>query len=260
VDALARRLELKRKINDGEPTVGLFIKIASAHVVEMLGSVGIDFVVLDAEHAPFSIDTINNCIMAGRCAGVEVLVRVSSLRSTEIQAVLDMGAAGVVVPHITCADDALNAVGAAKFFGGRRGFSTSHRAADFGSMSMDSFRDYNDRSVIVIGQIEDADTVSSIDTILSVSELDALFIGPVDLSISHGVTDLNNHSVKNSIDKICKACKEADHRLGLFVATLDQVAKHIPEGISLFFVGTDQMLLRNAVSDMVEGFRDKVGC
>ena len=86
MDALARRFELKRKINDGEPTVGLFIKIPSAHVVEMLGSVGIDFVVLDAEHAPFSIDTINNCIMAGRCAGVEVLVRVSSLRSTEIQA------------------------------------------------------------------------------------------------------------------------------------------------------------------------------
>ena len=110
MDALARRLELKRKINGGEPTVGLFIKIASAHVVEMLGSVGIDFVVLDAEHAPFSIDTINNCIMAGRCAGVEVLVRVSSLRSTEIQAVLDMGAAGVVVPHITCADDALSSI------------------------------------------------------------------------------------------------------------------------------------------------------
>ena len=256
----SRRLDLKRKINKGEPTVGLFIKIPCAHVVEMLEPAGIDFVVLDAEHASFSTETIDKCIMAGKCAGIEVLVRVRSLQSSEIQSVLDMGAAGIVVPHITCEDDVINAVASARYFDGKRGFSTSHRAAGFGSMSMDSFRDLSDRSVIVIGQIEDADALLSIDKILSASRLDALFIGPIDLSISLGVTDPSHHLVETSIEKICEVCREADHRLGIFVATPESVQKHLSEGISLFFVGTDQTLLSHAANDMVEKFRRQVGC
>ena len=90
---------------------------------------GFDFIVLDAEHSPFSVEALDRCILVARSSGILALVRVDSSCSNLIQSVLNIGAAGVVIPHICNAEDAQQTIAVTKYFGGTRGFAASHRAA-----------------------------------------------------------------------------------------------------------------------------------
>jgi 2-keto-3-deoxy-L-rhamnonate aldolase RhmA len=250
----AEQLLLKERIREGEPTLGLFVKTPSIHIVELLGSTQLDFIVLDAEHAPFSTGALDKCLLAARAVGIKALVRVDSVKSPLIQSVLDLGAAGVVVPHIRSVAEAAQAVAATRYFNGSRGFSGSHRAAGYGTVSATQLRESSDNSTIVIGQIEDTLAVENIDEIVGVPGIDALFVGTADLSISMGITSVSDPSVKNAVATVCHSCRKAGRSLGIFLPTVDSIDEFLAQGISLFFISTDQALLKKAAEDLVENF------
>jgi 2-keto-3-deoxy-L-rhamnonate aldolase RhmA len=249
------QLRLKNKIRNGDPCLGLFVKTPSMHTVELLASVGLDFVVLDAEHAPFSIEALDSCILAGRAVGINVLVRVDGMKTHLIQSVLDMGAAGVIIPHIRSANEARQAVSATQYSKGSRGFSASHRAACYGRLPAADHRESSDESIIVLGQIEDADAVENIDEIAAVVGLDALFIGSADLSISLGVKHADDPMVEQAIDKICQSCVNAGKTIGLFLPSTEAVPQFREKGIHLFFISSDQSLLRKAATELADSFK-----
>jgi 2-keto-3-deoxy-L-rhamnonate aldolase RhmA len=257
MDGFAEQVLLKEKIKKGAPTLGLFVKTPSMHIVELLGSARLDFIVLDAEHAPFSIEALDKCILAARAAGIKALVRVDSASSKLIQSVLDMGAAGVVVPHIRSAKEASQAVATTRYANGTRGFSPSHRAAGYGAIPATRYRESSDDAIIVIGQIEDAVAVECIDEIAAVPGLDALFIGSADLSISLGVALGNNPTVKKAVDTVCDSCRKADRRIGMFLPTVESIDEFSAQGVSLFFISSDQALLKKAVGDLVSSFNSE---
>ena len=86
-----QHLALKEKIRAGQPTLGLFIRTPAPQIIESLAETGLDFVALDAEHAPFGINALDTCILAARASGISVLVRVPEANSTLVLSVLDMG-------------------------------------------------------------------------------------------------------------------------------------------------------------------------
>ena len=254
MDDFSQRLALKQKIISGKPVLGLFIKTPSAHVVELLENSGVDFLVFDAEHGPFSIDALDHCILAARSVGIQSLVRVDCIESSLIQTVLDMGASGIIVPHIRTPDDARCAVASSRYFGGSRGFSASHRAARYGQMSLDAYRKSSDESVIVIGQIEDSIALDFVGKISTVEGIDALFVGRADLAISRGLTDVNSKTIQNDVNTIYEKCIQADRRIGLFLSSLQSVKEQQMKGVSVFFIGSDQSLLQSAAAQLAEEF------
>lgn len=236
----------------------MFIKIPAPSVVELLGTTSLDFVAVDAEHAPFGIEALDGCILAGRAAGVPVLVRVPDASSPLILSVLDMGAAGIIVPHIRSTKDAGMAASAARYGGGTRGFSGSHRAAGYGTIPAETFKAKSDSSTIIIGQVEDRQGVENIDEISEDSALDALFIGPADLATSYGVESWDHPTVQDAIDRVCARCRHTDQTLGIFLANSGNVAKYRDKGVSFFIISTDQALLLKgacALSDEVQALR-----
>lgn len=123
----------REKVRDGAALVGSFVKTGSHQVIEVLGAAGLDFAVVDAEHAPFDAATLDRMALASRAARLPCLLRVPELAAAPIGQALDLGFAGVVVPHVAGADAAKQVIDAAKYAGRQRGYSPSTRAGGYGT-------------------------------------------------------------------------------------------------------------------------------
>ena len=255
----SQHLALKESVRKGSPVLGLFIKIPAIQVVESLALAGLDFVVLDAEHAAFGSSELDRCILAGRSVNLPVMVRLRESTPAAILQVLDMGAAGVVVPHITSAEQAETIVAASRYEGGTRGFSGMHRAAGYGAISTEEFKAASDASTLVIAQIEDSAGVENIAEISAVDGIDALLIGPADLAVSLGVSSPGDPSVQQAIDTILAAAQESGMRSGIFLSGTDQISTYRDKDASFFIIATDQGLLVNAATAIAGQFKSLSG-
>ena len=100
-DKLLQPTGFRRRFLAGEPLLGTFIKTPTSHGIEIVGGAGFDFVVIDEEHAPFDRVTIDCCLLAARAVGTAGIVRVAEPTAAKLLSVLDDGAAGVLVPHVS---------------------------------------------------------------------------------------------------------------------------------------------------------------
>ncbi|MGF7178128.1 HpcH/HpaI aldolase family protein [Azospirillum doebereinerae] len=240
----------RKRLAQGEDVFGIFAKTASHQTVEVLGRSGLDFIVIDAEHAPFSRSDLDLCILAAIATGLPALVRIPEISEAAILTALDLGAAGVMVPHVQNAGQAARAVSAAKY-AGRRGFSNSPRAGDYGLRPIAPHAKESDASVAVIAMIEDMAGIDNIPEIAAVDGIDALFIGRVDLTIALGRYDVGHPDVEAAVQRIFAAAPQLGKPLG---ALADSPALCPPlheNGVRMFLLGTDQGLLRGAVSNTV---------
>ncbi len=217
--ALSAQRDLKNAIRQGKPTLGLFVRIPALQVVEALANSGFDFIVLDAGHAAFGTSELDRCILAGRAVGMPVLVRLRGRQPAAILQVLDMGAAGIIVPHVDSVKAATTVLEACRYQNGCRGFSGQHRAAGYGATPAGEYRKASDESVIVIAQIEDRAGYANVTDIADVNELDALFIGRADLAVSLDSIDIDDISVVTATSSILAAGKKAGMTTGIFLPT-----------------------------------------
>ena len=126
--------------------VGSFIKTPTTHATEIYGALGYDFVVIDEEHAPFDRAMTDIVLLAARASNIAGIVRVSSDDPSGILSCLDCGATGVLVPHVATVEKARAVAAAARYRGGRRGYSGSPRAGGYGATPMWSLVDQQDAS------------------------------------------------------------------------------------------------------------------
>lgn len=233
----------RRRLKNAAPLIGSFVKTPTPHMVELAGLVGLDFVVLDAEHAPFSPRDLDLGILAGRAAGIDVLVRLASPGTNMVQQALDLGAAGILVPHVDKPEVAAEIVAAARFGDGRRGYSNSPRYAGYGGLGMAEALAGGDADAAVILQIEDAAGVEAVDRIAAIPGIDALFIGRADLAVAHGVDDTGAPLIEELAVRITTAARRA----GLSIATFhpDPASYAGKAGdVDMLVLGSDQSTLR----------------
>lgn len=179
---------MKAKLAAGEPALGCSVMIPSPQMVEMVGHLGFDWVLIDLEHGTIGLETAELMVMAAEASGVTPILRPRSNRAADITAVMDRGAMGVQVPHVNTAEDARRAVDAVKFGGGdRRGLAAGTRPDSYGyGDRMDVFTTRSNAESLVCVQLEHAAAIENLEAILAVAEIDVLFIGPSDLSQSMG--------------------------------------------------------------------------
>lgn len=240
------------------PLLGTFVKSACHQVMELLALGGLDCVVIDAEHAPFSPGDLDRMILAARAGGLPALVRVAGLDPAPIAACLDMGASGIVVPHVRSAEDARAAVAAAKY-AGRRGFSPSPRAGGYGTRGADAYLRAADGETSVWCQIEDAEALDRLDEIASVPGVDCLFVGRADLSLSLGASGTSDPQVGDAVKAVGGACARANITAGLFIPGMDEIADRRAEGYSAFICGSDQSWLLEQARAKVRLFAAAAG-
>lgn len=234
--------------------LGTFIKIPTSHAIEILGDLGFDFVVIDAEHAPFDRGDVDHAVLACRAAGVASLVRVTDALPPTLMSPLDCGADGVLVPHVCTAEQAREIVAHCRYRGGKRGFANTNRAGRYGGTGLWEHVDNSDGGISVVAMIEDPEAVEAIDSICAVEGLDALFIGRGDLTIALGEPGSRAPKVTAATETIAAAAQRAGKPV-IALAPPGEEADWLKSlGVTVFLVSSDQGFLRQAAAQAYEGY------
>ncbi|MCX7667394.1 MAG: aldolase/citrate lyase family protein [Atribacterota bacterium] len=249
-------LGFRKKLATGKVCLGTWVSFTDPTVTELLSGAGFDFLVLDMEHAPLTIETIQLHLLALE-EGVAGIVRVPHNDPVLVKQVLDVGAQGVMIPMVTTREEAERAV-ASCFYPPRgiRGFGP--RRASFydrlGEIYLQKARD-----VLVMIQIEHIESVNRIDEILGVKGIGAIFIGPWDLSGSLGVLgEINHPQVIASINHVIAKTKEKNIPVGIATPLSEEEAwRWMEREVQFLTVGTDYGFLARSADVLVDRLRAK---
>ncbi|PYM48647.1 MAG: hypothetical protein DME16_10650 [Candidatus Rokuibacteriota bacterium] len=186
---------LKQQLYAGKAAFGVMCTFPSPPVVEMLGHLGFDWILLDNEHGSITVDTAEACIVAAELTGMAPIVRPVGNKAEIIAPFLDRGAWGVQVPHVNTADEARAAVDAVKYGPeGHRGIFSGGRPAGYGfkGATADYAREAN-RQTLVCLMLEEVEAIENLPDLVTVPGVDVYFIGSGDLSQSMGHTGQPTH-------------------------------------------------------------------
>jgi 2-keto-3-deoxy-L-rhamnonate aldolase RhmA len=223
------------------------ISLPSPPVAEILVDAGYEWLFVDTEHGPISLNEIVALVNAARpCPCV---VRVPDHSETAIKNVLDLGVAGLIVPLVNTAEDAARILSFAKYPPqGRRSVGIA-RAQGYGFHFADYVQRANEDTAVIL-QIEHIDGVRDIDRILEVPGIDAIFLGPYDLSASLGkIGQIHDPEVVAATERVKSAVAAKGLTLGLFGVTADALVGAFDNGFSLLAVGTDTIFLGSAARE-----------
>ncbi|QHE86528.1 HpcH/HpaI aldolase family protein [Hydrogenophaga sp. BPS33] len=223
--------------------LGTFVKTASPHIIEVLGTTKLDFVCIDAEHAPFDRATLDLMVLATRATHLKAFIRIAEVNPAVILSALDIGAAGILVPHVDSADDARNVVAMARYKGGARGYSSSPRFAGYGSLGMKEALRIGDEAQVIC-QIESDAAVKDAEAIAAVPGVGGLFVGRADLALSMGLDNPREPRVLEATRHVLAVARKAGIRAGMFVAGNAERDEFAALGADWFIVSSDQTLLR----------------
>ncbi len=238
----------------GKPLVGTVVTMPSAAAAEVLADVGYDWLFVDGEHGPLGIDAIVGILQAAqhRCP---CLVRIPALEAVWVKRALDAGADGLIAPLVNSPEAARQVVAWSRYPPEGRRSVGGGRAHGYGHRFDRYLRTANERTAVVI-QIEHVDGARRIEAILEVDGIDAVFIGPYDLSGSLGKPgQIDDPDVRMHIRNVRDACLAQGKPLGIFTAEAEAARAYIDQGFVLLAVGADAVHLGNAAEASLASVR-----
>ena len=240
----------------GERLIGTIVTLEAPAVAERLAEAGFDWLFVDGEHAPLDSARIQAILQAvgGRCP---CLVRIPSIDEVWIKRALDVGADGVIVPRIRSAAEAARVVDWCRYPpAGARSVGVG-RAQGYGARLGEYLSGAN-ANIAVVLQIEHADAINSLQDIAAVEGVDALFVGPYDLSASLGVPgEVNDARVTAAILRVAEVCREHGVVAGVFGIDADAAKPWLTGGFTLVAVGIDVLFLGGAAEAALRAVREE---
>ena len=242
------------RLRQRELLIGTIVSIDSIAVMEIATSCLLDWIFIEAEHAPIDGAALERLLVAAR--NTPCLVRLPNHEPTWIKRALDLGAAGIIVPQVNTVDEAVAIAQAARFTPeGIRGVGVS-RANDYSYALSDYLRGANTGTAVMV-QAEHVDAIANANEIAAVDGIDGVFVGPYDLSASMNLPGQLDHvDVNAAIVHVCTAFADRNKPAGVFSVDVDDAKSRIAQGFSLIACGIDVVLLRAGISQVVESLRD----
>lgn len=240
---------LKKRLMNDEPCLGLLVSMPSPHLVRVLARAGLDWLFLDMEHGPISIESAHAMIAATAGTDCTPIVRVPTTEPWVAKAALDAGAFGLVFPMVNNAAEAAASVRAIRYPpAGERGVGPLHASLRWGIEMPDYIARANDELLNIV-QIEHKDAVANIDEILAVDGLDVALIAPFDLSMSLGIPGQVDHPDQQAaIARAEEKIRESGLILGGLALSIEAANDMIARGYRLLLIGFDTGLIGGAVT------------
>lgn len=251
-------MSLKNKLTTKQPIIGTFIKTPHFHNTEVLAHTSLDVLCLDAEHAPFDRADLDKCVLAAKSQQKPVIIRVPNTESSSILNALDIGADGVVLPHILNAEHAREVVKKCFYGPEGRGYAGSTRFAGYTTKKLPENLKSNANQTCVIAQIEDMEAVNNIDEICQVEGIDCIFIGRMDLTVALEQTNASHPDVMAAVEKVVDATNKYNKNCGMFVGDLTELPRWIAMGVSLFLLGSDHNFMLSGAAQLKQTFTDAI--
>ena len=247
-------LNFKQRIKQRKPLIGTIQALDSPEVTEILASVGFDWLWLDLEHSAIDIKGGQRLLQAAG-SKIPCIVRVPSGDEVWIKKILDTGPAGIIIPQVKSALQAAAIVRFSRYSPlGSRSVGLS-RAHGYG-LGFKEYIEQANETVSLILQIEHIDAVNDIEAIVKVPGIDALLVGPYDLSASMGkIGQVNDPEVQKQIEKVRKTCLKANIPLGIFTTNPNDVNTFIEKGYTLIAVGIDTLFLGQILKQTLDSIK-----
>lgn len=244
---------IRKKLKDGGFSIGSWLQIPHPSIAEIMGQNGYDWVAVDMEHGAISPHHLPDLFRALELGGTLPLVRLAHGYQKDCKQALDAGAGGVIIPMIESAEQLINVIDSSRWPpAGKRGVGFS-RANLFGKFFQSYVKEA--QQPIIIAMIENYDGLNNLDDILKVEGLDAILIGPYDLSASMGITSqFENLEFLDAMKSIKKKADLANMPCGIHVVdpSDSDLKERIDEGYRFIAYSIDSVfLIRSSINPIV---------
>jgi 2-dehydro-3-deoxyglucarate aldolase len=243
--------KIRDKLSSGLYSIGSWIQIPDASIAEIMGKSGYDWVAVDLEHGSISASQLPNIFRAIELGASLPIARIAQGSVKDCKQALDAGAGGIIIPMIESANQLSNVISACRFPpSGTRGVGFS-RANIFGKY-FESYSAAEAQNPLIIAMIEHINAVNDLEKILNVEGLDAIFIGPYDLSASMGITGKFDELIFiRTIEKIKTFCTERGIACGMHIVKpdVDLLKRRVAEGYQFIAYSMDSVFLATAAEN-----------
>lgn len=229
----------------GAPTLGTWVKLPTLETLEMIAHAGFEFVVIDMEHSPLSLESAYRLVFGAQALGMAALIRVADRSGNLYQRLLDSGADGLLVPQVSTLDEARTALRGMTFAPlGTRGMGATSRAGHWGLAGGPGYIATGSDIVRCI-QIEDLDALRQVDQVLEIEGLDAVFLGMGDLTMSSGRA-FDDPEIAVFTDRLIALASARGVPCGTAVADAAGAAAAKARGFSFIMVSNDTTMFGRA--------------
>jgi 4-hydroxy-2-oxoheptanedioate aldolase len=249
--------KMREKWAAGEVVIGPFVQMPAAGETEIFGLAGFDFSIVDLEHGAIDIETAEGMLRAAHSRGAVPFARVLANRPELIAQALNIGAAGVLVPHVDSPDEAREVVRAARYAPrGSRGLCPFVRSAEYSAAKGPGYYAEASEDVITGVLLEGREAYEAIDEFLEIEGLDMIKIAPYDLSQSFGLPgDIYHPTVIAAVEDICAKVAPTDKVVGMFSEEPARGAAWAAAGAQFISTDVDSQILYRASCDLVSQYR-----
>jgi 2-keto-3-deoxy-L-rhamnonate aldolase RhmA len=243
---------VKEQLKQGQSVVGMVISVNSVEVATQAAAMGFDFLWLEMEHTPVSLETVRNVVLTTRGLPAVPIARPPVNELWMAKRVLDCGVLGVIFPFTSTPELARQAAAACRYPPrGLRGSGAD--LASFRWPAPGGYYDFADENVLVVAVVENTMGLSHIDEIAAVPGIDVLFIGTSDLSFSLGLRGKQEHpKLEAAIGRIVAAGKKNGKFLGRPGLRPDQIKRYQKQGFQFFMAGTDTDFMRAGAAEFLK--------
>ncbi|WP_336514840.1 HpcH/HpaI aldolase family protein [Pollutibacter soli] len=248
----------KRQPESAAPlSLGTWMSIGSPVISELASLIGFDWLLFDLEHGNLTEAALQSNLQAVAPGPVQSIVRVPGVNPYIISRALDWGAAGIMLPHVSGAEEINECLKAMQYppFG-NRGYSSSARQYQYGMKATEAITSLKP---LLFAQIEDVKAIQNIDAIASVSGIDVLFVGPADLQLSISSSTDFDITYREALAKVCQTAKSHHITAGILAKDKNEFSQHIEMGFTCIAVLSDLAILRSGYQQILNAF-DKERC
>jgi 4-hydroxy-2-oxoheptanedioate aldolase len=248
---------LKAKLARNQPIFGIWSIIPSPILAEVIGVSGFDFQILDMEHGPYDLGSLDASIRACESTGCSPLVRIPGIAQFVIQSAMDLGAHGIIVPQVADEAAAAAAVRCAKYApDGTRGYNPFTRAASYknppNNQSGKLHNNFGFTSII----IESLSAYSALDKILQIRDLDMIYLGIYDMAVAMGCQgDVSNPRVEEFVTEAVPRIRRAGKAVGMMVMSTREIEKALKLGANVLVYAVDTFIIHRALQEASDAFQ-----
>ena len=245
-------LSLKNKLAQGNQIYGMFNSIPNPLVTEIIAASGYDFVIIDSEHTAINEETLEHMIRAAEAAQITPIVRVSQAIERDIIKVLDMGARGIVVPHVTDKEKVEQVVQLSRYYPQGLRSLNGGRMAKFGEIPLTEYMNDANNDILVIAMIEDKEGIAALEDIVQVEGLDMIIEGAADLSQSFGIPwETTSDTVQSALRYMHDVTQATDKYFCALPRDTAQQKMWLQRGVNAFVLGDERgKLYRHLKSEL----------
>lgn len=251
---------LRRRVLDGELVTGTWLNLGSNITAEITARAGFDWVLIDLEHGSGNEADLVSQLQAVDTTDTMSVVRIAWNEAPRFKRTLDMGAGGIMIPYVNTAEEARLAAASMRYPpAGVRGAARFHRANGFGQDFAAYFAEANDTLLTVV-QIETAQAISNVEEIAAVEGVDVLFVGPLDLSVSLGITGQMQHpEFRAAIARVIEACRKHGKSPGILLPSAEGISAAVDDGFRFLAAGSDGAVVAAGMRALVSTFAEARG-